>query len=349
MPLTPNDIVSKQFGRKARGYSVEEVDSFLDEVEAELSRLLADNARLTRELAAAKVASSAPAAVTPAAPAPAAAPAAAPGVAPHETQEAALRTLLMAQRTADQAIAEARAEADGILSEATSKAARTDQELNARIHAARAALEAEQKDVVARVEDLKAYEREYRMRLRAYLEGQLRELESRGGGEGPGAGVPAASRTAAVGTMPPGVTDAGAARSTPPVPPVAPPVAPRPAPLAAPPVAAPPMAAPHVAAPPATPSVAPPVARPAAAPPVAPLPAPAPAGPPPGAPPAAPPVAPPSAAVPTPSEPFVLDDGRAPSGPPRQAPAAPGVGPFTSQPRNPLEQIDEGPEPPAQA
>src|SRR3954449_7148700 len=56
MPLTPDDVRSKQFTpvRLREGYDVTEVDSFLDEVEAELERLLAENEELRAKLAAAQ-------------------------------------------------------------------------------------------------------------------------------------------------------------------------------------------------------------------------------------------------------------------------------------------------------
>ena len=42
MPLTPEDVQNKQFTtvRLREGYDMQEVDEFLDEVEAELVRLL---------------------------------------------------------------------------------------------------------------------------------------------------------------------------------------------------------------------------------------------------------------------------------------------------------------------
>jgi len=36
MPLTPADVSNKLFGKQIRGYSMDEVDSFLDDVEVEL-------------------------------------------------------------------------------------------------------------------------------------------------------------------------------------------------------------------------------------------------------------------------------------------------------------------------
>src|SRR3954467_14829738 len=108
MPLTPDDVQNKRFStvRFKEGYDEEEVDAFLDEVETELRRLLAENSSLGRAPAPAS---------QPEAPAPAAAPA-------EEPSEAALRTLLLAQRTADEAIAQAKGEADQIVSQAKVRA-----------------------------------------------------------------------------------------------------------------------------------------------------------------------------------------------------------------------------------
>src|SRR5215467_1260155 len=53
MPLTPADVRNKQFSttRLRPGYDEEEVDAFLDEVEAELDRLLQENEELRAKLA----------------------------------------------------------------------------------------------------------------------------------------------------------------------------------------------------------------------------------------------------------------------------------------------------------
>ena len=271
MPLTPTDVANKQFRIAFRGYSLDEVDAFLDEVETELSRLLRDNAGL-KDGAGPSSALAAPTAAPEPAPRPA------QGL---EGQEQALRTLLLAQRTADEAIAEARAEADQMVTtarteaeaalgsartEATStlnssrseaertlgsaraeagstlgkarseaestlvkarseaestlsgaraeaestlgaaqaKAARVDEDVASRIQAATGGLEEQRRVLEVRIEELRAFEREYRTRLRAYLEIQLRDLDSKQGADDGGAGVPAGARTAAVGLTPGG-------------------------------------------------------------------------------------------------------------------------------------------------
>src|ERR1041384_3662288 len=55
MPLTPEDVRNKQFTtvRLREVYDEDEVDAFLDEVEAELTRLLRENEDLRAKLAAA--------------------------------------------------------------------------------------------------------------------------------------------------------------------------------------------------------------------------------------------------------------------------------------------------------
>jgi len=212
VPLKPSDVANKLFDKAFRGYAMDEVDAFLDEVEGELTRLLTEKAALQRELGSdARPVTAAPAdAVTPpAATAPetiglettspeaevpeTAAPAA------GESQDAALRTLVMAQRTADQAIAEARGEAEATLSLARSQAeseladARTeaeelleqarqratelDEQVDERTSAALGALTGRERELETRIEQMRAFEREYRQRLRAYLESRLRDLD----------------------------------------------------------------------------------------------------------------------------------------------------------------------------
>lgn len=80
---------------------------------------------------------------------------------------ASVRILELAQRAADDVLASARIEAENMLAETKSNVIRETRDLDAQ----RVAME-------RRVEELRAYEREYRGRLRNYLEAQLRELDS---------------------------------------------------------------------------------------------------------------------------------------------------------------------------
>lgn len=51
MPITPNDILTKDFDREFRGYAREEVNEFLDEVVVDYERALDQVAALKRQLA----------------------------------------------------------------------------------------------------------------------------------------------------------------------------------------------------------------------------------------------------------------------------------------------------------
>ena len=54
MPITPNDILTKEFNREFRGYAKEEVNEFLDEVVVDYERSLDQLAGLKRKLAEAE-------------------------------------------------------------------------------------------------------------------------------------------------------------------------------------------------------------------------------------------------------------------------------------------------------
>ncbi len=223
MPLTPQDVAGKVFGptRMRRGYDENEVDAFLDEVEAELTRLTTDNERLTRELEQARrqAGSSAPslskpapaqAAAMPEAPtslektvepsaepaapqadAPAAPPAVVPAVTPAAPAAAVVpvaaddvvvehrvaRMLVLAQQTADAAVREAEDEADRTRGEARAEAERMVSEARSRAAEEIGRLQRSKSALESEVEQLQSFERDYRQRLRAYLEMQLRELE----------------------------------------------------------------------------------------------------------------------------------------------------------------------------
>ena len=198
MALTPQDVRDKKFTttRFKPGYDEDEVDAFLDEVEAELSQLVTENTVLRDRVTVLEAAP--PSAVdqahgdlaTAAAPVDEL-PAAALTGPNAEMEEMLRRTLLLAQRTADQAVAEAQAEAERVkaeaqahaerlVGEAKTEAERHEREATARREAAVAAIEADRRSIEAQVEALRGFEREYRTRLKAYLELQLRELDTVG-------------------------------------------------------------------------------------------------------------------------------------------------------------------------
>ncbi|MGF7237496.1 MAG: DivIVA domain-containing protein [Frankia sp.] len=227
MTLTPQDVQNKVFSptRFRTGYNEDEVDSFLDEVEAELTKLLDENSDLRRQLdearrggggvppqlldennqlrrqleearrAAAQAQAQAAQAVQaardrpgapPPPPATAAMPAAtAPVPAPvrqgppadADIEQRVARTLVLAQRTADEAMREARGEADRARREARADSDRIIGEARAHVAEQLGGLEDDKRRLEGQVEQLRAFEREYRTRLRAYLEMQLRDLD----------------------------------------------------------------------------------------------------------------------------------------------------------------------------
>ena len=212
MPLTPEDVRNKQFTtvRLREGYDEDEVDAFLDEVEAELTRLYKESADLRAQLATAQTrpqSKSAP--PVPAAPGREAAPVQAAASA-GDGADAATRILQLAQRTADEAVSEARSksdriineargQADKMLSEARSRSEVMDREGRERQQAMVGSLEQQRVDLERQVENLRAFEREYRTRLKSYLESQLRDLDVRGDDIGPRATNSRQPATAGVG------------------------------------------------------------------------------------------------------------------------------------------------------
>ncbi|WP_313813514.1 DivIVA domain-containing protein [Glutamicibacter sp.] len=114
--------------------------------------------------------------------APAAAPAAPAAAAP--SAESAANVLAMAQRLHDEYVASGVEQRDKIISEAKTEA---DSLVNSAEEKSRKTLSAleQQKSVLERkLEQLRGFERDYRARLKTYIEGQLRDLESQGSIDG---------------------------------------------------------------------------------------------------------------------------------------------------------------------
>jgi DivIVA domain-containing protein len=212
-------VRNKQFSttRLRPGYDEEEVDAFLDEVEAELDRLIQDNEELRSKLAEVLRGGGKPAMALSSPLSDPRQDMEPPMEQPMRRQEpmqyeqpsyrsedtgmdTAARVLSLAQQTADQAIADARREADETLGrarreaddllnksrrqaeqitgDARARAESLERDAQERHRQAMGSLVTQREELERRVDDLRAFEREYRSRLKAYLEGQLRDLEA---------------------------------------------------------------------------------------------------------------------------------------------------------------------------
>lgn len=166
MGLTPDDIVNYPLKQAVRGYSVPQVDQLLDQVADTVEKLSTEVDDLRRRLRQSedRLAAS------------------------SETESTLKRTLVTAQRAAEQSLEEAREEAAELVRDARREAAGVLEEaqLDAeelRVEALKAA-RAEEAEIRRRrqsleghIEALRIFEREYRARLRGHLEDQLRILE----------------------------------------------------------------------------------------------------------------------------------------------------------------------------
>lgn len=146
MALSSQDVHDKQFKlvRNSTGYDMDEVDAFLDEVEAEI-------ARLSDELQACQDKQEA----------------AASGPDTENASAAAARILELAQHTADEYVAEARKTADGLVTDAEKAARKSVKKL-----------EVQRRDLEGRVSALRKFESEIRSRLTGYFQSQLEDLSA---------------------------------------------------------------------------------------------------------------------------------------------------------------------------
>ena len=213
MALTPEDVVNKRFNptKFREGYDQDEVDDFLDEVVVELRRLGQENEELRQRLVQgeqriqelpprprpgrAAAAGGPPGGVGPprvggAPPArgPAPAPAGADAMDPGNTNN----LLQLARRLHEEHVREGMEKRDALIAEGHATAARvvSDAEQGARaqlgsIEQERASLEQQknqlqqEKGALERqIDQLRTFEREYRQKLRGYIEGQLRDLDA---------------------------------------------------------------------------------------------------------------------------------------------------------------------------
>lgn len=168
MTLTTRDIQEKQFHDAFRGYSHEEVDVFIDQVADSFDQLAREKHALNLKI--------------------------------EELQEQLRnaqaqgpddmlkRLLVTAQETADKAIQNARAKAQGMIEEAENRArvireqaealsASRLQEAERRAQQTLASVTSEERDLRSRIDGMKRFEKEFRSRLTAFIRSQLELLE----------------------------------------------------------------------------------------------------------------------------------------------------------------------------
>jgi DivIVA domain-containing protein len=200
MALTPEDVVNKRFQptKFREGYDQDEVDDFLDEVVVELRRLNQENDELKQRLVAAdsrvaelqRSGSSAPAAAPAPAPVPAPVPAPAPANAPttampvaapavDETQSTN-NLLQLARRLHEEHVAEGKAKRDELIAEGHATAARLVAEAETKQKEQIAVLDKQRVALESKIDELRTFERDYRAKLKSYIEGQLRDLDASG-------------------------------------------------------------------------------------------------------------------------------------------------------------------------
>lgn len=182
MDVTPKDINEKQFRDAWRGYNQEEVDDFLDKVAEVLDNTQRENQSIRgRNLELEKALSTT-----------------------REAEEMLKKTLVTAQRAAEEAIAKAKAKAKQLVDEAERRAAGANEEARkiieeAESNAKRKTLDIERmgqnrrQELDAAIARLSAYQSELQTKLSRFLEEQQKNLDSLIETEPPSASGPRAN------------------------------------------------------------------------------------------------------------------------------------------------------------
>ncbi|MCF2705673.1 DivIVA domain-containing protein [Arcanobacterium haemolyticum] len=185
--LTEHDVVNMRFKEPksvSEGYDQDEVDFFLDEVAETIAQLTKDKAALENELKAAKArAEGAQGAATEEKP-DSASSTTAFASSPSES-EAATGMLLLAQELHDKHINEGKLEGERIVAEAQEKSEKLVKDAQDQYNRTLAQLEQERGLLERKISELRDFERDYRTRLKSYLESLLSNVET---GSTPGEG-----------------------------------------------------------------------------------------------------------------------------------------------------------------
>ncbi len=193
MPLTPEDVVNKRFQptKFREGYDQDEVDDFLDEIVIEMRRLTQENEDLRQRLLAAEgriagvqrnggnlqsinqAEASIPESMTPNT----AFPEAAPDITVFESNNTN-NLLQLARKLHEEHVKDGLQKRDALIAEGHATAARIVREAEAQHKADMQRLEQEKALAENDVQRLRTFEKDYRAKLKAYIEGQLSDLEA---------------------------------------------------------------------------------------------------------------------------------------------------------------------------
>ncbi|MGY5763799.1 DivIVA domain-containing protein [Brachybacterium sp. DNPG3] len=212
MALMPDDLLNKRFTpvRFSEGYDMDEVDNYLDnDILPRLQELIDENNRLTDELersqnrvaqlereaeearnaeppaaaAAEPVVEEAPPVEEPVVeaapePEPAPEPVAAPAAAAPADDQSAAGIIALANRLHDEYVKAGEDERDRLITEANDEHQRIVGEAEEKSRSTLEALEESKAALEKSIDKLRTFERDYRSRLRNYLENQLRDLDT---------------------------------------------------------------------------------------------------------------------------------------------------------------------------
>src|SRR6266508_2285791 len=208
MPLTPLDIQHKEFTKAMRGYAMHEVDTFLDQVTEEFTRMQDEIARLRDQATTGGGPPPQPAPVQQAPPPPPpqrmadqtveeakvkakSMVAEAEARAKNMTEQAQMRARevteaaqMRAREVTEDAQARARELTEGLetrykerIQSAEARARVAEEQARMQIAQATEQVARRRQELESSIEALRAFERDYRARLRGFVEGQLKALE----------------------------------------------------------------------------------------------------------------------------------------------------------------------------
>jgi DivIVA domain-containing protein len=197
MPLTPEDVVNKRFQptKFREGYDQDEVDDFLDEIVLEMRKLTQENEDLRQRVLAAdgriaelqrsgaslvQQVNSAEASIPESTTPNSAFPEAVKDMSAFEANNTN-NLLQLARKLHEEHVREGLQKRDALIAEGHATAARIVREAEAQHKADMSRLEQEKALAENDVERLQNFEKEYRAKLKSYIEGQLSDLEAAGG------------------------------------------------------------------------------------------------------------------------------------------------------------------------